>query len=276
MAVHHRLLEPIRNLGQTLLARSEPVDALARAACSAGRFLLDASATGDPDIGEIPSWAFGGGISGSGISGGGGGKRPEESILAMMVLAEAVVRGERPKVVSERLGQAFDRLCLAVPSHGAFWKLRFELLTAAERRGGAVRVEPGRLPIDPGSGTSDPAPLRLLGDDESLDGWTYAELVGLHALAAIESSARRKEIGRIVDRAVAFHVANTQPDNTTCQPWAIHAFASRPEGCLFAEQQLHDAMLQFGSSGQETGSEGPWVPALILVDAWLSLSRQVR
>ncbi len=99
-------------------------------------------------------------------------------------------------------------------------------------------VEP--ILADPGEGGS----LHPQDPDESLDAWTYRELCGLHALyrLAIHAPPDRATawMARVAE-ITRFHVDNTQPDNTTNQPWAWAAFAARPETRSFAVQQLHDA-----------------------------------
>jgi len=94
--------------------------------------------------------------------------------------------------------------------------------------------------------------------DESLDAWTYRELVGLHALADIALQARNRAWSRRVEEVAVHHLQNTQPDNTTTQPWAVFAFAWPGQTASFAEQQMHDASTQSSPDG---------VSGLLLADA---------
>lgn len=80
--------------------------------------------------------------------------------------------------------------------------------------------------------------------EESLDAWTWRELSGLHALHHLAQAApqsRKAAWQSRVKEIALFHLENTQPDNTTNQPWGWPAFAAWPETRSFALQQLHDA-----------------------------------
>ena len=102
---------------------------------------------------------------------------------------------------------------------------------------------------------------------DSPDHWTFRELAGLHALAALVEAMPdagpierwRRRLAEIAD----FHQAHTQPDYTTYQPWALAVFARRPETSMFAEQQLHDVESHLNLQG----AGGAVVPALLLADA---------
>ncbi len=86
--------------------------------------------------------------------------------------------------------------------------------------------------------------LHEMGPDESLDAWTYQELVGLHALHRLARRSGRDDWHERLRMATHYHLENTQPDNATTQPWGLPAFASFADTQCFAEQQLHDAMTQ--------------------------------
>lgn len=92
-----------------------------------------------------------------------------------------------------------------------------------------------------------------------LEVWTDAELSGLHALWHLARREGRADWRRRVDRVRDWHLDNTQPDNATNRPWALHVFllAGTAEGRLYAETLLHNALI--------TGPEpfGAW----ILLDA---------
>lgn len=99
--------------------------------------------------------------------------------------------------------------------------------------------------------------------EESLDAWTYRELCGLHALANLALLRRNRVWAGCVERVAMHHVENTQPDNTTTQPWAWFGFFWSPTTRGFAEQQMHDATTQ----GVGT------VAAMLLADAADALSQ---
>ncbi|MCE9588927.1 MAG: hypothetical protein K8S99_00200 [Planctomycetes bacterium] len=105
--------------------------------------------------------------------------------------------------------------------------------------------------------------LHPRGEDESLDAWTYRELSGLHALANLALLRRNKTWAGHVERIAMHHVENTQPDNTTNQPWAWFAFFWSPKTRSFAEQQLHDA----------TANGLSVVAAILLADAANALAQ---
>ncbi len=99
--------------------------------------------------------------------------------------------------------------------------------------------------------------------EESLDAWTYRELSGLHALAALALARRNAAWSRRVEEIATYHLANTQPDHTSTQPWGIFAFLWSPKTRSFAEQQLQD-VTTFGA----TGGEGLGAfSAMLLADA---------
>lgn len=103
--------------------------------------------------------------------------------------------------------------------------------------------------------------LHPRGEDESLDAWTYRELCGLHALASLALLRRNRAWAARVEEIALHHQDNTQPDNTTTEPWAVGAFLWSPKTRGFAEQQLHDTTAQSG--GGRLGA----VPAMLLADA---------
>ncbi|MCX5661535.1 MAG: hypothetical protein NTW19_17795 [Planctomycetota bacterium] len=104
--------------------------------------------------------------------------------------------------------------------------------------------------------------------EESLDAWTYRELSGLHALAALALARRNAEWSARVEQIALHHLDNTQPDHTTSQPWALFAFLWSPKTRVFAEQQIHDATAQGAIDGHGLDA----LPAMLLADAVASLS----
>ncbi len=119
---------------------------------------------------------------------------------------------------------------------------------------------------EPGPGAG-PGPLWPLGRREAIEVWTEAELSGLHALWALARQRCRDDWARRARLARDWHLLNTQPDNATNRPWALHVFVlgGTPEARHYAETLLHNAMV------------GPGRPDLlsawILLDAarWLAL-----
>lgn len=116
--------------------------------------------------------------------------------------------------------------------------------------------------------TEPPAPLLPLGHNDLIDAWTYHELVGLHALNLCASLDRDQSLAKQVKSTAQFHLAHTQPDYTTYQPWALAAFAADPHTALFAEQQLHDVATHL----RLEGAGGAVLPALLLADAAATLN----
>jgi hypothetical protein len=104
--------------------------------------------------------------------------------------------------------------------------------------------------------------------DESPDAWTYRELTGLHALSHLAQRRGNKGWARRVQEVAQFHVAHTQPDHVTNQPWGLAAFAASDQTAVMADQQFHDA------AGSAPGSGGVGlVAALLLADAADALAR---
>lgn len=105
-------------------------------------------------------------------------------------------------------------------------------------------------------------------DGDTLDTWTYRELTGLHALANLALARRNTAWARRVEQIALFHLENTQPDNTTNQPWAVFAFLWSPKTRSFAEQQLHDVTVH----GSVTGGRVNELAGMLLADATNALA----
>lgn len=122
----------------------------------------------------------------------------------------------------------------------------------------------------PAAGTLDLAgtgPLWAADRWAAIEVWTESELCGLHALGrlrrtrpdlAAPAAARMRS-------AILWHLENTQPDNATHRPWAIHLFLAHPdpEVDLYGQTLLHN----FEAAGRGDRDAG-W----ILLDA----SREIR
>lgn len=100
--------------------------------------------------------------------------------------------------------------------------------------------------IDPRPILAPDGPLLGLDMDLGIEPWTEAEFAALHALSWLARDPRRPDRARLaarLDAAAAWHLAETQPDNGTNHPWAIHLFAARaqhdPEAAVYAETMLH-------------------------------------
>jgi len=120
-------------------------------------------------------------------------------------------------------------------------------------------------------------PIHPQGDDLGIELWTERELSALHALwdlgVIAENPAWR---GRAID-AARWHIRNTQPDNATNHPWAIHVFLdlwSREKGTdsgaearLYADTLLHNCRAM-------SAAPTP-LSALILLDAADGLDRGI-
>lgn len=118
--------------------------------------------------------------------------------------------------------------------------------------------------------TNGDGALHTMRGDDTLDTWTYRELVGLHALAHLALTRRNRGWAKRVEQVALYHLENTQPDNATNQPWAVFAFLWSPRTASFAEQQLHDCTVH-AASGDATGGAG-LVAGLLLADAASALN----
>ncbi len=88
----------------------------------------------------------------------------------------------------------------------------------------------------------------------------YHEFTILHAAASYAVQAEDRTLAAAVAKAAAYHVAETQPDHATEQPWALFPFIWSPPARPLADQLLHAATLS-----QPGGAEG--VPLMLLADA---------
>jgi hypothetical protein len=106
-------------------------------------------------------------------------------------------------------------------------------------------VDVDALLADPGAGSLWP-----LSRFSGIEVWTETELCGLHALWCLARQRGRADWARRADAVRDWHLVNTQPDNATNRPWALHVFllASPPsaEARAYAETLLHNAMITGG------------------------------
>jgi hypothetical protein len=91
------------------------------------------------------------------------------------------------------------------------------------------------------------APLLPTDNYLAIEVWAECELSALHALHRLRRMRHPavEERGQLrIDGAVRWHLLNTQPDNSTNRPWALHVFleaSTRPDavGVDPAEAQLY-------------------------------------
>ena len=82
----------------------------------------------------------------------------------------------------------------------------------------------------------------------TIEVWTEADLCGLHALWSLARKRNRPELRRRAEQVRDWHLSNTQPDNATNRPWALHVFLLGGTGeCIhYAETLLQNAMILSG------------------------------
>lgn len=102
--------------------------------------------------------------------------------------------------------------------------------------------------------------LHTQGLDLTTDVWVWRELTGLHALDWLAQSRNDSALQARVHEACKAHVALTQPDYTTYQPWALAAFMRNEDTHSFVGQQLHDV----SSHMALMGPSGAVVPGVLL------------
>lgn len=111
--------------------------------------------------------------------------------------------------------------------------------------------------------SSPEGPLFPMLHDGPIEVWTEAELRGLHWLWWL--ARRRRVEPERVESAVAWHLAELQPDNATGHPWGVHAFIAHwcdredRAALVHAETMIHACMLDGGQPDR--------VSACILLDA---------
>jgi hypothetical protein len=110
--------------------------------------------------------------------------------------------------------------------------------------------------------------LHSSGSDNPEATW-YDELVILHAAASYAVQAEDRTVAAAVKRATEFHLAETQPDHATNQPWAVFAFAWNPATRIVADGLLHAGAVQ-----QPAARDG--LSLMLLVDALYCLRLFVK
>lgn len=76
--------------------------------------------------------------------------------------------------------------------------------------------------------------------EESLDGWTYRELVAMHALSNAALHDRNEAWADRLEQIAVYHLNVTQPDHCTSEPWGLFGFLWSDQSRMFGIQQIHD------------------------------------
>jgi hypothetical protein len=91
--------------------------------------------------------------------------------------------------------------------------------------------------------------------------WWFHELAILHAAASYAAQGEDRSLAAAVARATAFHMAETQPDHATNQPWALFAFIWNAQTRPVADGMLHAAR------AARSASESSGIALMLLADA---------
>lgn len=179
----------------------------------------------------------------------------------------------RPRAADGRIDADtdWDEPASASRVAGALWRsvvtLEGALLHNAADDGLAALGVIRRIADAPGPGGA----LHAQAPDDTPDAWVYRELTGLHALHLISQITRDPGWSTRCAQVAAYHLAHTQPDYTTYQPWALACFAEQPETAGFAEQQLHDVQTHLAIEGPG----GALLPGLLLADAVAAMDGRI-
>lgn len=76
--------------------------------------------------------------------------------------------------------------------------------------------------------------------------WWQNEMLVLHAFHSFALRTRDESLLGKTLACADFHLREIQPDHATNEPWAVHAYASHPDGNVTAETLLHAAFIQGG------------------------------
>ena len=87
----------------------------------------------------------------------------------------------------------------------------------------------------------------------------YNDLAILHAAASYAVQSEDRIVARAVERATTFHLAETQPDHATTQPWGLFAFIWNESTRPLADHLLHTVALS-ASSPSSSASPSPGTP----------------
>ncbi len=103
----------------------------------------------------------------------------------------------------------------------------------------------------------------------TIEVWTEADLCGLHALWRLWRTHGRDAWQRRIHTVRDWHLENTQPDNATNRPWALHVFlaAGTPEAEHYAATLLHNALAVHGRPEPLSAAHSPRRSARNRLDA---------
>lgn len=100
------------------------------------------------------------------------------------------------------------------------------------------------LPVD----LQASGPLHAWQGSGAIEVWTEVELSALHAAWRLARLRAQPALRQRIERAMHWHLENTQPDNATNRPWALHAFLleGSAEARAYAGTLLHNAIAMGG------------------------------
>jgi len=101
-----------------------------------------------------------------------------------------------------------------------------------------------RIDVDRIVDAATDGPLLPRSSRRTIEVWTDADLSAMHALWWLATARKRPDWHDRLAVARDWHLANTQPDNATNRPWALHVYvlAGTPETHHYAETLLHNCM----------------------------------
>jgi hypothetical protein len=105
------------------------------------------------------------------------------------------------------------------------------------------------------------------GSSDNPETWWFAELAILHAAASYAVQAEDRALAAAVARAGEMHLAQTQPDHATNQPWGLFAFIWNPKTRGLADQVLHAAEVNLRSEISDSRSQGSGITLMLMADA---------
>jgi hypothetical protein len=89
----------------------------------------------------------------------------------------------------------------------------------------------------------------IAGPGDNPETFWFHELTILHAAASYAVQSEDRTLAAAVARNTEFHLAETQPDHATAQPWALFPFIWNPKTRMLADQVLHTVSVQHPAAG---------------------------